>query len=413
MKGLNNFLQISSIHGLRYLTKQNGILMRLLWLMTVIAFFICATWMIQENVREALDDPIATTTKIVPSSQFPLPTITFSPSDSRPFDKFHVLEQTLNYLPLGCQDNDEECQEKAQVVRKHFSRLLDNMFDNLMMKLSARLYPLTKFTFINHICPQKSLPSFLATDVLERTRQELLDLYKINFLIPQLAPSNNISDGLQFLHEKYNLTNMVDCHEAVRNTSKRTTIFLLSLHISVSLEEHGTFPLGTALKLLAPYAELEQMDEEIQGHFQTVLMKKFPLAINGSMRPLDIKSFELKSIVNSQEEKHVFHSIAERFAAQNGLTKALKSVHSQSMPPIIWTCLMKGNVLPHCLNAAITYSQQGMGISINPGDWDEFFKMELPLRNTLYNYANDNEEMTLFMQNFGPFTTGTLLPYKY
>jgi len=105
MKIMESYLQTSSIHGLRYLTTQNGLIVRLVWLVTIAVFFFCTALMIRQNVQESLEDPIATTTKIVPISKFPPPTISLTHSEepNTYLHFYNILEQALNNLPFICQ----------------------------------------------------------------------------------------------------------------------------------------------------------------------------------------------------------------------------------------------------------------------------------------------------------------------
>ena len=68
MDGLNEFLDSSTIHGLSHIAK-NRRLLRLLWIIVVLAGFTGAGLLIKEALDNWSEAPVSTTTEILPISQ--------------------------------------------------------------------------------------------------------------------------------------------------------------------------------------------------------------------------------------------------------------------------------------------------------------------------------------------------------
>ena len=68
MDGLKEFLDSSTIHGLSHIAK-NRRLIRLLWIVVVLAGFTGAGLLIREALNNWSQAPVSTTTEILPISQ--------------------------------------------------------------------------------------------------------------------------------------------------------------------------------------------------------------------------------------------------------------------------------------------------------------------------------------------------------
>jgi len=439
-KALTSFLQTSSAHGLRYLTGQNGILIRLLWLTTIMAFILCTVSMIRQNVQENLDNPIATTTKLVPVSTFTPPTITLTPADepSSYLNKYQVLEQTLNNFAFDCIgqthaihqfSHDSECLEKSLVVRAHFHDMMSTIFENMMFEMRGKFLAFDAKSiekrasrFLCNSAAQIPLGSFLFTGHDNQLKLELTKLFRSNFLNPEEVAKRGIKAGLAQLQQKYLKTNndLLSCFDGVKNASKEDSIFLLSLLMTVRSPNHGILPLGTAMRILGgrrsrfspPNKELLEVNDEIEKYFQAVLAQNDSSVSHEHMELLNRKSFDMKGAIRSDEEKNFYYRIAQMFATNHGLEKSLLPAELPRETPIIWACFKQGQLVPNCFKSTLTYTTNGLGISMNAGDWKDLFKMEKPIKNSFYEKRErleDNVEITIYIQSFGAIK---YLPYR-
>jgi len=421
MRAMESFFQTSSIHGLRYLTRPNGFIVRFIWLLTIIAFFNFAALLIRQNVQENLDDPIATTTKVIPISKFPFPTISLNHEDE-PWDYIHdynVMEQTLNNFAFICQEHryyilNKECQVKANGVRTHFSELLPKMFDRLINKLTYNLVrfkaPLDDDLFAEKLCKTGNLRTFLSANLATGVEQNLINLFRDNFLHPKSNQEENVLKGLQSLQQLHQLPNLTcnDCFAQMANVTREKKELFLSLAMTLLLPTQGMLPLGTALRTLGPPIELMGLNREIREFFHRAGALTFASEGQANMSKADKKTFELRSVMASEKEKTFFFSIAQMFADKHGLAKFLLPVDFPGMPPILSQCFQDENIVSHCFNPGLVYSTQGVGIAMNFGEWNTLFKMEMPKRNLFYNEGESftaNGEVTLFLQNFGHRTS--------
>jgi len=268
------------------------------------------------------------------------------------------------------------------------------------------------------ICNTGSLYAFLFADMKE-AKHDLINLFRNNFLTTIFDQEKKVYEGLQLLQQKYKLHNMTrnDCFVQMSNQSitRQRKSFLLSLATTLTMPKQGILPLGTALRMMGRDSfefisiELEQLNLEIQEYFQRALELTFSLK-NRSLE--DEMLFRFKSIMTSEKDKAFFYSIAQMFAEKRGLTEYLLPIDSPSMPPILSSCFLEGTLVSHCFDPSLTYSEQGMGISMNLGDWDELFKMEIPKRNLLHDKGSkriNNGDIMLHIHNFGYLAN---LPYK-
>ena len=81
MKSLSDYLEQSSIHGLRYLSEGRNILEKLIWLILILVSLSLACHWIQITVDENESEPVLTTMETTTIGDIPFPAITIKADD--------------------------------------------------------------------------------------------------------------------------------------------------------------------------------------------------------------------------------------------------------------------------------------------------------------------------------------------
>jgi len=120
---MSNFLQETTIHGLRYLHPSNHALARLLWTANImVAAYFCSLFM-RQAYREAQVNPIITTLTSKHFSELPFPQVTVVPDHQRTY-LMRANEKHLNSFQFDCNrleagEAKQRCLQCSTFVQKH------------------------------------------------------------------------------------------------------------------------------------------------------------------------------------------------------------------------------------------------------------------------------------------------------
>lgn len=88
---LERYLQTTSIHGLRYLTRGEGLIQRLIWLVLVVAMFTASLWLIGDSFKAWQIQPKVTSLDFVDVGKVPFPDVTVCSKTSQKWSEVMTL----------------------------------------------------------------------------------------------------------------------------------------------------------------------------------------------------------------------------------------------------------------------------------------------------------------------------------
>ncbi len=137
-KTLLLYLNSSTIHGFKYISRAKGSLNKVLWSTVVIFVFVLASCLIYKSLSEAAVNPITTYVKTVHVSDVPFPAVTVSAEQPvRPQGLMsHILDRfcfdkagrSPSYLFTGNVD-DNQCtgQNSTFLLRRDFQAIIEQV----------------------------------------------------------------------------------------------------------------------------------------------------------------------------------------------------------------------------------------------------------------------------------------------
>ena len=93
---LSEFLENSTIHGLRHISTAKSFLGRVLWVTIVVACFAVAISMISNSYKEWQESPVSTTITTHPITELEFPTVTVCPPWGSNTALNYLLEKVRN-----------------------------------------------------------------------------------------------------------------------------------------------------------------------------------------------------------------------------------------------------------------------------------------------------------------------------
>ena len=125
---IKEFLESSTIHGLLYIATTRNKLVKLFWIITVIAGFTGAGILINRSFQDWGDSPVKTTIETLPITQLTLPKVTVCP----PKNTYTNLNYDLMMLENMTLDNDTRNELKQYAV----GLIQEHIFKEVMSNLS-------------------------------------------------------------------------------------------------------------------------------------------------------------------------------------------------------------------------------------------------------------------------------------
>ena len=126
MKDLKNFLELSTIHGLYYLSSARR-WARLFWILVVISGFSGAIFLINESFYNWEQSPIKTTIETLPISKITFPNITVCPPKNTFLDLNFDIKQSEN-LTLSVEQRKELTNYTFDIIQEEFHKdLMTNL----------------------------------------------------------------------------------------------------------------------------------------------------------------------------------------------------------------------------------------------------------------------------------------------
>ena len=127
MEVLKSFLESSTIHGLNYISTTRKVI-RLLWILTVIAGFTGAGVIIYQSFDDWNQNPITTTVETRPIREITFPKITVCPPKNTFTD--------LNYDIIMMKNKTLDNETRAEMTNYAMELLYDDLYENMMANLS-------------------------------------------------------------------------------------------------------------------------------------------------------------------------------------------------------------------------------------------------------------------------------------
>ena len=177
MEGVRTFLESSTIHGLGYISTTRR-LVKVFWVLVVIAGFTGAGILIYQSFQDWNDNPITTTIETRPINEITLPKVTVCPPKNTYTDLNYGLMMTEN-MTLNDDTRDELIQYASEL-------LYDDLYDTIMTNLSF-FKDNDRYYNWYHGYTEIRLPKF--------------NNEKVNYAVVSSAKSGSIST--QYYGEKY------------------------------------------------------------------------------------------------------------------------------------------------------------------------------------------------------------------
>ena len=127
MEGVRTFLESSTIHGLGYISTTRK-LVKLFWIIVVIAGFTGASIMIYQSFKDWSDNPVTTTIETRPIKEIAFPKVTVCPPRNTYTD--------LNYDLKMAENMSLDSNLRNELKNFAIEQLYDHVFESLMANLS-------------------------------------------------------------------------------------------------------------------------------------------------------------------------------------------------------------------------------------------------------------------------------------
>ena len=163
---IEEYIQITTIHGIIYQSKDRSLCTRLFWGLTLIAAFIYAMTIINSSYLQWETDQTVTTLESIaaPISKVQFPTVTVCPNPRAASDNWAFLSKLLEALPF--KDNSVFVQKiQKDIGKKVQDNLIRSYFNSPNSKIWHKLH--ARF-FINPIMDGPSIDFMLAEAVCRK-----------------------------------------------------------------------------------------------------------------------------------------------------------------------------------------------------------------------------------------------------
>ena len=154
MEGVRTFLESSTIHGLGYISTTRK-LVKLFWIIVVIAGFTGASIMIYQSFKDWSDNPVTTTIETRPIKEIAFPKVTVCPPRNTYTD--------LNYDLMMTQNMTLDDEIKDELIKYATEQMNDHVFNTIMRNLS-NIQEKDRYYNWYHGITKIELPSYTADD---------------------------------------------------------------------------------------------------------------------------------------------------------------------------------------------------------------------------------------------------------
>jgi len=420
MKVINSYLNVTSVHGLRYChSRNNSSVVRFVWLTVIGSAFTFCTINIREKWLESQRNPISSTIQSVPASELPFPVVTFA-SRYQEASWETMQERLLNRLKLDCSNLPKlKCHLQNKELREIAFPDLGDILKAMTVAVDKFLSEIYPNGTENWQCPSGDGAYNVGDEFILRlvgNKEELSGFEKglqvwLESHISQRKEEKDIEQDLLELAAKFNLSSMSqNCSEDIANShSANVRLFKAFLIIarsqpklpwgSLQRTNYSNYPKNMTLidQTLKNHYDLKFSFEQF---FYKLFLKKlengdcclrhFPRHIretlctsticsllpleNLAMKPMD--AMKLLSL-GIPPFVHDFHQETfDRLAltAKNVLGFDNTSLIPVNDPTLMWLCRDVTRRHTKCPKARLTYTERGYGFSFNLVRKEPLFK---------------------------------------
>ena len=246
--GLRTFFESSTIHGLIYISTTRKWIIKIFWIVVVIAGFTGASIMIYESFKDWDENPVKTTIETLPITEMKLPIVTVCPPKNTFTD--------LNYDLMMTQNNSFDNETRDELIN-YATELLNNDFhEGIMTNLSMLVEKDRYYNWYNGYTKMQ-LPYFMyierknSFDFMHRisTAANIGTIWTKNF--GQKFEAEKVTRQLDYIVQ-------INQHKSVSN-NPNATLHIEVEKVSMKVQYREKFFVGTAS--LSLFAEDKDMDK--------------------------------------------------------------------------------------------------------------------------------------------------------
>jgi len=368
-----------------------------------------------------------------------------------------LLERVLNHFFFDCSsagfipgrgfmapEEARECERKSKKVKDFFEPILNIVMNVRMKAIRKRIRNLGNEVSVGQqlLCGHAIFQEYLRyqasrlvwrNDTLNLYR-ELQDILKATHLLPYDTGPMAAGQRVEVLDRGNEPEERESCYLAVSH-AETDTVTLLSAFMATVGSDTARVPLGSFLKpfyaniayttqlmgmmtvedklmrilldklnIEVPEEFLANMTCIIHGHPTYCLhYQQFRGAADHKMLN-DILSLFLDRMTLNAKALAFYAEVAAELADQLGLgADVLLPLEESVVPPRVWYCKYMGRIVEDCFNFDLVYTSDGMGHTLNLGEWkDSFGNIPNPYVNTFFEdkslQLNGRDEIFMFVQ---------------
>ncbi len=264
---LVGYFRETTVHGFRYVVDGKTILQRLAWVLAIFVAFACATYMSHNSFKEAEENPIVTSVKVLTPSHviknIPFPAVTVLAGGANEKDPpFRLVTDMLDTLRFDCSkvtrnvvDPLPDCALETVQIRSDFKPLIKNtirtVYDISKREISKDTLAIswvTRKPFEDEVYANNLLEAFCRVDatVFNSTNsmaESTLNLLVDNFMVDRSLYRNSTLDYVRNFKSK---------QELIEETTTCSYGKLKTLEIKATLHTMLLLDLKT-YDLMSPY----------------------------------------------------------------------------------------------------------------------------------------------------------------